>query len=174
MLSEPAMTAVASSWTAMFAAIWFARNTTKTPLHRPKASSRGHRPPSARGTDDERRRDPAEGWDRVDLFAPVPARTSSRFDDTVAWPVNTPRLLDATIDTVARRLRALPEPHDLGRRSFHYRAQLERTLRDARHARARLDEGTYGTCTDCAAPISLPTLTEKPWASMCAWCAAAI
>ena len=159
MFSEPAVTAAASSsWTALFAALWFARKPSITAAR-----------PSESGSS---RRARTGGWSRVDLFTPALPKTGSRFDDTVAWPVDLPRRLEATIDTARRRLRAMPDPRDLGRRSLHYRAQLQRTLRDARHALARLDEGTYGTCTDCASPISLAALAETPWASVCAWCAA--
>ena len=172
MLSEPAITEVASSWLGLFAAIWLNRDRTVTPGHPPEAPARRHRRSPARVAGDERRRDRSGDWERVDLFMPAPEKTGRRFDDTVAWPLDTRRLLYTTIDTVARRLRALPEPHDLGRRSARYRAQLQLTLRDARQALARLDEGTYGTCIECASPISLATLTEKPWASVCAWCAA--
>lgn len=149
MLPDPATTDVASSWTALFAAVWLTRK-----RNNPPAQPRE-----------------ADGRERVDLFTPAPPRADSPLDETVAWPIDTPSRLAATIDTVARRLQALPQPHDLGRRSLWYRAQLQRTLRDARHALARLDEGTYGTCVDCAAPISLSTLTEKPWASVCSGCA---
>lgn len=154
MLPDPAMTDVASSWTALFAAVWLTRKRNNPPLQ-PREASRRHLP-------------------RVDLFTPAPPRADSPLDDTIAWPIDTPSRLATTIDTVARRLQALPEPHDLGRRSLRYRVQLQRTLREARHALARLDEGTYGTCIDCAAPISLSTLTEKPWASVCSGCAADI
>lgn len=162
MLSEPTTTLAASSWTALFASVWFSRNARAVAPRKPSAPRRPNAPPR-RPTEDE----------RVDLFVPVfPTRGGRRFDDTVAWPVDTPCRLAATIQSVTLRLRALPPPQDLGRRTLHYRTQLLTTLRAAHHALARIDEGTYGTCTDCAEPISLTTLTEKPWATVCAWCAA--
>jgi RNA polymerase-binding transcription factor DksA len=69
------------------------------------------------------------------------------------------------------RLRALPELHDLGRRSGPYRLQLERTLAEVMSARTRLADGSYGQCTACSAPISLAVLTEKPWSPTCIHCA---
>lgn len=106
----------------------------------------------------------------IDLFPSPAARTGSRFDDTVALPVDTPRCLAEVISTVARRLQALPEPHDLGHRSIAYRAQLERVRREALGAWDRLVAGTYGTCTKCAAPISLAILSQKPWTPLCIYC----
>ena len=79
--------------------------------------------------------------------------------------------LDATIGAVGRRLRALPAPDQLGHRSILYRAQLQRIQRDAVQARARLATGTYGVCIDCTSPISLATLSEKPWTPVCIYCA---
>lgn len=127
-----------------------------------------------RRTDPAPRRSHDHDADRVDLFTPAPPSTGSRFDDTTAWPIDTPRRLDATVRTVSRRLAALPPPQDLPRRSLQYRLHLQRILRETKHALARLDEGTYGTCVECAAPISLTALVETPWASVCAWCAADI
>ena len=159
MLSEPTTTLAASSWTALFASVWFSRNAVRTTTPPDPPRTRGRR---ARPADEE----------RVDLYVPVFPSKGRRFDDTVAWPIDTPCRLAATIRSVTLRLRALPPPQDLGRRTLHYRTQLLTTLRAAHHALARIDEGTYGTCTDCASPISLTTLTEKPWATLCSWCAA--
>ncbi|MBF4766735.1 hypothetical protein ISU10_03015 [Nocardioides agariphilus] len=111
------------------------------------------------------------GWERVDLFSARPGRTGSRFDQTVALPIDAPDALDATIRTLVLRLRALPELVDLGRRSASYRLRLERTLAEAIRARARLKDGSHGECTVCSAPISLTLLTEKPWSSACLHCA---
>ena len=38
-------------------------------------------------------------------------------------------------------------------------------------ALARLDEGTYGTCTGCAKPIPDERLEVVPWAATCVACA---
>lgn len=110
------------------------------------------------------------GWERVDLFSARPDRTGSRFDQTLALPIDAPNALDATIRTLGLRLRALPKLVDLGRRSAPYRLQLERTLAEAIRARARLKDGSYGECTVCSSPISLTLLTEKPWSSACIHC----
>ncbi len=111
------------------------------------------------------------GWERVDLFPARPDRTGSRFDETVALPIDAPDALDTTIRALVLRLRALPELRDLGRRSASYRLHLERTLAQAIGARARLRDGSYGTCMVCSAPISLTLLTVKPWSSACIHCA---
>ena len=115
--------------------------------------------------------DGCRDWVDVDLFPETSARPGSRFDGTVAHPIDTPRRLDATIGAVGRRLRALPAPDQLGHRSILYRAQLQRIQRDAVQARARLATGTYGVCIDCTSPISLATLSEKPWTPVCIYCA---
>jgi hypothetical protein len=110
-------------------------------------------------------------WARVDLFPTRPARTGSRFDQTLALPIDAPRALDATIKALELRLRALPERHDLSRRSASYRVQLERTRAEAISAKTRLADGSYGLCTVCSAPISLAVLSEKPWSPTCIHCA---
>lgn len=161
---------------ALFAAIWLSRHSFDDPARAPQPAPTPTPTPkrrSPRAISRRRRRLPTDQWARVDLYAPAPAGEACLLDDTVAVPLDAPGRLEATIDTVARRLRALPEPHELGRRSIGYRSQLLRMLRQARHARARLDEGTYGTCLTCAAPIALSTLIEKPWTPTCARCAGA-
>ena len=45
------------------------------------------------------------------------------------------------------------------------RAQAD--LADVDHALARLDEGTYGTCEACAAPLPDDQLAEAPAARTC-------
>jgi hypothetical protein len=107
----------------------------------------------------------------VDLFLARPDRAGSRFDQTVALPIDAPCALEATIRVLMLRLKALPELHELGSRSAPYRVQLERTLGEAICARTRLADGSYGACTVCSAPISLAVLTEKPWSPRCIHCA---
>lgn len=46
-------------------------------------------------------------------------------------------------------------------------AEAERELADVEGALARLDEGTYGTCAVCGAPIADERLAEEPAASRC-------
>jgi hypothetical protein len=106
--------------------------------------------------------------DGRDLVARTLARPGSRFDDTVAQPVDTPRRLDDIIRSAGLRLRAL---RDLDHRMIAYRARLQQIMRETAQARARLAAGTYGTCVECADPISLALLTERPWARTCVYCA---
>jgi DnaK suppressor protein len=47
------------------------------------------------------------------------------------------------------------------------RADLERV----EAALARLDDGTYGTCTSCGNPIAPERLEAIPWAPLCIDCA---
>jgi hypothetical protein len=106
----------------------------------------------------------------LDLFPPATRRAGSRFDDTVANPIDTPRRLDATVRAVELRLRALPEPKDLGHRTIAYRARLEQIMHETTQAQARLADGTYGTCLTCSRPISFTRLSERPWARECVYC----
>lgn len=112
----------------------------------------------------------APEWFDLDLFAPT-SKPGSRFDDTVALPIDAPRRLDAVAAAAGLRLRALPEPHELGERTLRYRERLQRVLHDAATATARLAAGTYGSCLDCSSPISLAILTQRPWAPRCVSCA---
>jgi DnaK suppressor protein len=43
-------------------------------------------------------------------------------------------------------------------------------LADIRAALARLNDGTYGTCIDCAQPINFQRLTASPSAARCIVC----
>jgi RNA polymerase-binding transcription factor len=47
----------------------------------------------------------------------------------------------------------------------------EQVLDDIDAALRRIDEGTYGTCTNCGKPISEERLEALPWASLCIDCA---
>ena len=153
---------------ALFAAVWLSRHTPTNPAHPRTAGSPEPRPP--RAATKQHRRFRTGNWARVDLYSPTPEETTRPLIDALAVPVDAPTRLETTINTVACRLRALPDPHELGRRSISYRSQLQAILRQSRRARARLSEGTYGTCLDCATPIALATLIEKPWAPACARC----
>ena len=107
----------------------------------------------------------------LDLFPTRSAKPGLRFDDTVALPLDTPGRLDAVVRAAGLRLRALPEPRDLDHRTVAHRAQLQQIIRDAVQAQGRLVAGTYGTCVECASPISLAVLTERPWTPLCVYCA---
>ncbi len=43
-------------------------------------------------------------------------------------------------------------------------------LRAVKAALRRIDEGGFGTCTDCESPISPKRLAAVPWASRCIGC----
>jgi DnaK suppressor protein len=50
---------------------------------------------------------------------------------------------------------------------------LTATLEDVDRALEKLDEGTYGICDRCGAPISEERLEARPWTSLCMSCASA-
>ncbi len=50
---------------------------------------------------------------------------------------------------------------------------LDAKLRDVERALGKLDEGTYGVCDSCGAPISEERLEAIPWAVLCVRCASA-
>jgi RNA polymerase-binding protein DksA len=47
----------------------------------------------------------------------------------------------------------------------------EQLLEDIDAALARIDDGTYGICTNCGKPIGEDRLEALPWASLCIDCA---
>lgn len=49
--------------------------------------------------------------------------------------------------------------------------RLRGILDDVARAQAKLEEGTYGRCDVCGAPIGAERLTALPWASRCVRCA---
>ena len=50
---------------------------------------------------------------------------------------------------------------------------VDRVLDEVEQALARLDDGTYATCTGCGGPIDDALLAESPLARTCAGCDAA-
>jgi DnaK suppressor protein len=50
---------------------------------------------------------------------------------------------------------------------------LSATLEDVDRALEKLDDGTYGICDRCGAPISEERLEARPWTSLCMSCASA-
>ena len=48
---------------------------------------------------------------------------------------------------------------------------LAATLADVDRALAKIEEGTYGTCDRCGAPIPEERLAAIPWATLCVGCA---
>ncbi|WP_134766762.1 hypothetical protein [Nocardioides sp. 1609] len=109
--------------------------------------------------------------DHVPAASLLSRREGPRFDDTVALPRDLPRRLDDVIRAAGAQVRALPEAERLSHRTIQRRAHVERVFRQALQARARLVAGTYGRCLQCARPISLAILSEKPWAPRCVYCA---
>jgi hypothetical protein len=196
-VNELADTAVASSWTALFAAVWLSRHdlrgridpdadrehTRRRPrVERPRTRRRQPESidqetatvvPSGRDELGATRRTSslvvAECFD-LDLSSPSPPRAGSRFDDTVAHPIDAPHRLDAVIRAAGLRLRALPDVKDLGHRTVAHRARLQQVMREAAQARARLAAGTYGMCLTCTGVISFARLSETPWARRCIYC----
>lgn len=51
------------------------------------------------------------------------------------------------------------------------RSALQQTLGEITAAQQRIAEGTFGTCTACAEPISLDRLEFRPWSATCVGCA---
>ena len=51
------------------------------------------------------------------------------------------------------------------------RAEAEREIADVDAALARVDDGTYGTCTDCGRRIPAARLAARPDATRCVACA---
>lgn len=45
--------------------------------------------------------------------------------------------------------------------------KLQLTMADVERALAKIDEGTYGTCDACGAPIGEERLEALPWATLC-------
>jgi len=48
---------------------------------------------------------------------------------------------------------------------------LDAILRDVERALAKLDEGSYGVCDECGAPIPAERLEARPWSVLCVACA---
>jgi RNA polymerase-binding protein DksA len=46
----------------------------------------------------------------------------------------------------------------------------EQVLAQIHAALARIDEGRFGTCTNCGKPIAEERLEARPWASLCIDC----
>ena len=48
--------------------------------------------------------------------------------------------------------------------------QLQEQLLDINRALERIEEGTYGICTNCGQPIQAERLEALPWAELCIDC----
>ena len=53
--------------------------------------------------------------------------------------------------------------YTLEENSEHVLAEIEAALK-------RLDDGTYGVCTNCGEPIAVERLEARPWATLCIDC----
>lgn len=162
MIQEVDSIAAAASWIGPFTTVWFQRTT---------SGARRSTEPS-RPLDEIAAYDCAPSAAVLRSLTPVPsARGRTRFDDTVATPPDAPQRLAAIIEEVQRGLKRLPPAYLLSHRTLAHQAQLQSISRDATRSHARLVAGTYGTCSDCAGPISLSRLQERPWAQECIYCA---
>lgn len=175
MVQEVDGIATASSRVGLFATVWSNRTTLERPRSQPTGSRAG------RSTTKHGVMHAGEGDLEVHVspavLAVLRAPTSPslpRFDDTVAVPINAPQRLEEIIRTAGRALKRLPPATQLSHRTLSTRANLQRVVHDAIQARARLAAGTYNTCTDCSGPISLSSLSKKPWTSRCIYCALSI
>ena len=53
--------------------------------------------------------------------------------------------------------------YTLEENSEHVLAEIEAALK-------RIDDGTYGVCTNCGEPIAVERLEARPWATLCIDC----
>lgn len=95
----------------------------------------------------------------------------TRFDGTVALPIDAADRLERIIRGTRDQLREVPDPGVTRHRAVALRVQLERRLQASLCAQQRLAAGTYGVCVDCAAPVSLTLLLRQPWTPRCIHCA---
>ena len=112
--------------------------------------------------------------------------------------IDTDRFRDALLQERARVLAAIQNLHDenpgtiseeTGEENVYdthladtatvtYDRELDYTLEEnSEHvlgeidaALTRIDEGTYGTCTNCGKPIAPERLEARPWATLCIDC----
>ncbi|MDQ2968076.1 MAG: TraR/DksA C4-type zinc finger protein [Actinomycetota bacterium] len=68
-------------------------------------------------------------------------------------------LADTATETYDREL-----DHTLEENSEHVLEEIEAALK-------RIEEGTYGTCTNCGKQIAVERLEALPWATLCIDCA---
>lgn len=73
----------------------------------------------------------------------------------------------------SRRLQLgrLTEPAEDDIVAMAHRGSVKRILDEIEAALDRLETGRYGDCLFCGDAIALQRLTERPWATHCAWCA---
>ena len=67
-------------------------------------------------------------------------------------------LADTATETYDREL-----DYTLEENSEHVLGEIDAALK-------RIDEGTYGTCTNCGKPIPEERLEARPWATLCIGC----
>ena len=67
-------------------------------------------------------------------------------------------LADTATETYDREL-----DYTLEENSEHVLAEIDAALK-------RLDDGTFGVCTNCGQPIAVERLEDRPWATLCIDC----
>jgi YteA family regulatory protein len=82
----------------------------------------------------------------------------SMSDETGEDAVYDNHLADTATDTFDREL-----DYTLGENSEHVLAEIEAALE-------RIDDGTYGICTNCGKEIPPERLEARPWATLCIDC----
>ena len=82
----------------------------------------------------------------------------SMSDETGEDAVYDNHLADTATDTFDREL-----DYTLGENSEHVLADIDGALK-------RIDDGTYGTCTNCGKQIASERLEARPWATLCIDC----
>lgn len=70
----------------------------------------------------------------------------------------------------ARRTQLAEIPHDHSLVTAAHRASVTRILDSILAAQARLEAGTYGTCTHCEQDIDDRSLQTRPWTTFCDRC----
>ncbi|TMK32745.1 MAG: hypothetical protein E6G32_14440 [Actinobacteria bacterium] len=79
-------------------------------------------------------------------------------DETGEDAVYDNHLADTATVTYDREL-----DYTLEENSEHVLAEIEAALK-------RIDDGTYGVCTNCGEPIAVERLEARPWATLCIDC----
>lgn len=87
------------------------------------------------------------------------------------FPAQIRRTLADHAEARRRQLAAIPEPAEDDIIAMAHRGSVKRILGEIDAALRRLDTDRYGDCLHCGDQIAMQRLTERPWATHCAWCA---
>ena len=79
-------------------------------------------------------------------------------DETGEDAVYDNHLADTATETYDREL-----DYTLGENAEHVLGEIDSALE-------RIEQGTYGTCTNCSKPIPEERLEARPWATLCIGC----